>query len=149
MSYYDDDHTGPSTLALVDAVTGQEIADVNLGGSTDADDGLGAPSHAGGVSVQGDDVIVVDKGKVYTYSMSDIRDQQGGGTVRPTVAQDGPCGGSYSAMQGRQALPRRLRSQQALRLREGRLRHVAAGARRVRAGRGHRHTRQGAGRGGA
>ena len=98
MSYYDDDHTGPSTLALVDAVTGQEIADVNLGGSTDADDALGAPSHAGGVSVQGDDVVVVDKGKVYTYSMSDIRDQQGGGTVRPTDAQTVPAGGSYSAI---------------------------------------------------
>ncbi len=99
MSYYpDDDHTGPSTLALVDAVTGQEIADVDLGGSTDAADTLGAPSHAGGVSVQGDDVIVVDKGKVYTYSMSDIRDQQGGGTVRPTAVQPVGGGGSYSAV---------------------------------------------------
>ena len=98
MSYYDDDHAGPSTLALVDAVTGQEIGDVNLGGSTDASDTLGAPSHAGGVSVQGDDVIVVDKGKVYTYSMSDIRDQQGGGTVHPSAVQTVGGGGSYSAV---------------------------------------------------
>jgi len=98
MSYYDGDHSGPSTIALVDAVTGQEIADVNLGASTDAADTLGAPSHAGGVSVQGNDVIVVDKGKVYTYSMSDIRDQQGGGTVHPTVVQQVGGGGSYSAV---------------------------------------------------
>lgn len=99
MSYYpDDDHSGPSTLALVDAVTGQEIGDVNLGGSTDSSDELGAPSHAGGVSVQGDDVIVVDKGKVYTYSMSDIRGQQGGGTVHPSAVQTVGGGGSYSAV---------------------------------------------------
>ena len=99
MSYYpDDDHTGPATLALVDSVTGQEIGDVNLGGSTDDADTLGPPSHAGGVSVQGDDVIVVDKGKVYTYSMSDIRGQQTGGTVHPTAVQPVGGGGSYSAV---------------------------------------------------
>ena len=100
MSYYpDDDHTGPSTLALVDAVTGQEIADVDLGGvDRPRRHARRRPSHAGGVSVQGDDVIVVDKGKVYTYSMSDIRDQQGGGTVRPTASRPVGGGGSYSAV---------------------------------------------------
>ena len=80
------------------AVLGQEIGDVNLGGSTDASDTLGPPSHAGGVSVQGNEVIVVDKGKVYTYSMSDIRGQQDGATVHPTAVQTVPGGGSYSAV---------------------------------------------------
>ncbi|SEB77465.1 Excreted virulence factor EspC, type VII ESX diderm [Nocardioides exalbidus] len=91
MTYYSSDG---STIALVDSVTGQEIGDVDLGGTTTAD----APSHAGGVSVQGDDVIVVDKGRVYTYSMADIRDQQDGATVTPSSVQDVPGGGSYSAV---------------------------------------------------
>ncbi len=99
MSYYPDDTPdSPATLALVDGLTGQEIADVNLGGSADSDNPLG-PSHAGGVSVQGDHVIVVDKGRIYTYSMSDIRDQQAGATVHPTSVQDVPGGGSYCALQ--------------------------------------------------
>ena len=101
MSYYpDDDHPGPATLALVDAVTGQEIGDVNLAGVPDpfgGSTGTG-PSHAGGVSVQGDSVIVVDKGKVYTYSMSDIRRQQSGASVSATDVQTVPAGGSYSAI---------------------------------------------------
>lgn len=98
MTYYDAD--GRSTLALVDSVTGQEIGDVDLGGLPDpyADEPPPGPSHAGGVSVLGDDVIVVDKGKVYTYSMSDIRGQQGGGTVDAAQVQDVPSGGSYSAV---------------------------------------------------
>lgn len=94
MSYYTAD--GTATLALVDSVTGQEIGDVNLGGSASAANPDG-PSHAGGVSVNGDQVIVVDKGRVYTYSMSDIRDQEAGGTVRPSNVQ-GVTGGSYSAV---------------------------------------------------
>ena len=101
MSYYpDDDHPGPATLALVDAVTGQEIGEVNLAGVPDPFGGSTStgPSHAGGVSVQGDSVIVVDKGKVYTYSMSDIRRQQSGASVSATDVQTVPAGGSYSAI---------------------------------------------------
>jgi hypothetical protein len=98
MSYYTAD--GRSTLALVDSVTGREIGDVDLAGVDDpyADPPPRGPSHAGGVSVQGDDVIVVDKGKVYTYSMSDIRGQGSGGTVNAGTVQDVSDGGSYSAV---------------------------------------------------
>lgn len=92
MTYYTADET--SALALVDSVTGEEIGDINLGGNRSSD----GPSHAGGVSVQGDNVIVVDKGRVFTYSMSDIRAQQAGATVRPTTVQAVPGGGSYSAV---------------------------------------------------
>ena len=96
MSYYTED--GTSTLALVDAVTGQEIGDVNLGGQPTASSAPTGPSHAGGVSVQGDEVIVVDKGRVYTYSMADVRAQGEGGTVTPTYVQKVGGGGSYSAI---------------------------------------------------
>lgn len=98
MSYYTADET--STLAVVDAVTGKEIGDVNLSGLHDpyADPPNPGPSHAGGVSVQGDHVIVVDKGKVYSYSMSDIRGQDNGGSVHAASVQDVPDGGSYSAV---------------------------------------------------
>ncbi len=107
ISYYPDDHhSGPATIALVDATTGQEIGDVNLSGVDDpyADPPPRGPSHAGGVSVQGDEVIVVDKGRIYTYSMSDVRDQGTGGDVHATSVQDqvpggdAVKGGSYSAV---------------------------------------------------
>ena len=98
MSYYTPD--GTSTLALVDSVTGEEIGDVDLAGLYDpyADPPSPGPSHAGGVSVQGDEVVVVDKGKVYTYSMSELRGQKNGGTANATSVQDVPDGGSYSAI---------------------------------------------------
>lgn len=98
MSYYTAD--GTSTLALVDSVTGEEIGDVNLAGVHDpyADPPNPGPSHAGGVSVQGDEVVVVDKGKVYTYSMSELRGQRNGGTANASSVQDVPGGGSYSAI---------------------------------------------------
>ena len=98
MSYYTPD--GTSTLALVDSVTGEEIGDVDLAGLYDpyADPPSPGPSHAGGVSVQGDEVVVVDKGKVYTYSMSELRGQKNGGTANATSVQDVPAGGSYSAI---------------------------------------------------
>jgi hypothetical protein len=98
MSYYTAD--GTSTLARVDAVTGQEIGDVNLAGLDDpyADAPNPGPSHAGGVSVQGDHVLVVDKGIVYTYAMSDVRGQKDGGSVNATSVQEGVDGGSYSAV---------------------------------------------------
>jgi Excreted virulence factor EspC, type VII ESX diderm len=101
MSYYpDEDHHGPATLALVDSVTGREIGDVDLAGIRDpATERTGkGPSHAGGVSVQGDDVIVVDKGRVYTYSMSDIRAKRSGHAVGAISVQSVPAGGSYSAV---------------------------------------------------
>ena len=99
MSYYPDgDHPGPATLALVDAVTGQEIGDVDLAGVHDPSRVVRARAVArGGVSVQGDDVIVVDKGKVFTYSMSDIRAQASGTRSSATAVQS-----------VRQAVPTRL-----------------------------------------
>lgn len=97
ISYYPDgDHSGPATLALVDSVTGKEIGDVDLGGLPGST-GPDGPSHAGGVTVDGDDVIVVDKGRVFTYSMDDIRAQSNGETVKPSSVQD-VTGGSYSAV---------------------------------------------------
>jgi uncharacterized protein YukE len=96
MSYYTKD--GTSTLALVDAATGQEIGDVGLGAPPRGPLSDHGPQHAGGVSVSGDEVVVVDKGRVYTYSMSDLRAERGGGTVTPSSAQTVDEGGSYSAL---------------------------------------------------
>lgn len=97
ISYYPEDgDSGPATIALVDSVTGKEIGDVDLGGLAGST-GPDGPSHAGGVTVDGDDVIVVDKGRIFTYSMDDIRAQSNGDTVQPSSVQD-VTGGSYSAV---------------------------------------------------
>jgi len=90
-------------LALIDELTGKEKGEVTLGGTYYNDEGRpldgGIPTHAGGVSVDGDNVYVVDNGEVYTYSLSDIRRGGSGETVDQSAPpQKGMSGGSYSAV---------------------------------------------------
>lgn len=95
--YYTKD--GDSHLALIDEVTGREIGEVQLGGYDRPGQESGGPTHAGGVTVDGDDVYVVDNGEVYTYSLSDIRSRAPGETVTQSAPpQTGLDGGSYSTM---------------------------------------------------
>lgn len=94
-AYYKDLGNGEyaSYLAVIDAVTGKELTEVELGTSN----GQG-PTHAGGVSIEGDTVHVSDKGKLFSYSLSGIRGSAPG-TVVPQ--QDDPTthdGGSYSTI---------------------------------------------------
>lgn len=101
--YYDHDEGDPSVMALIDEVTGEKVGEVELGGVTPGAPGQegvdhGTPGHAGGVTVDGDNVYVTDKGKVYTYSLSDMRDSGPGATVQPQSVQTVANGGSYSAM---------------------------------------------------
>ncbi|MCW2736275.1 hypothetical protein [Nocardioides sp.] len=100
---YDQDDGDPSVMALIDEVTGEKVGEVKLGGVTPGALGQesvdhGTPGHAGGVTVDGDTVYVTDKGKVYTYSLSDMRDSGPGATVQPQSVQTVANGGSYSAM---------------------------------------------------
>lgn len=95
--YYTDDKK--SYLALIDEVTGQEIGEVRLGGYDGQESSSGGPTHAGGVSIDGDNVYVVDNGEVYTYSLADVRSRGAGETVPQSAPpQTGLQGGSYSAM---------------------------------------------------
>ncbi|PKH40649.1 hypothetical protein SAMN05192575_105267 [Nocardioides alpinus] len=101
--FYDQDDGDPSVMALIDEVTGEKVGEVKLGGVTPGalgqeDVDHGTPGHAGGVTVDGDTVYVTDKGKVYTYSLSDMRDSGPGATVQPQSVQTVDNGGSYSAM---------------------------------------------------
>lgn len=105
--YYDHDEGDPSVLALIDQLTGEKVGEVNLGGVPLDQSGLkdvdhGTPGHAGGVSVQGNNVYVTDyvdgQAKVYTYSLSDMRSAGRGETVQPQTVQTLPHGGSYSAV---------------------------------------------------
>lgn len=101
--YYDNDEGDPSVMALIDEVTGEKVGEVKLGGVTPGvlgQEGVdhGTPGHAGGVTVDGDKVYVTDKGTVYTYSLSDMRDSGPGSTVQPQSVQTVDNGGSYSAM---------------------------------------------------
>ena len=88
-SYYTKDgegHGDASYLALIDEATGAEVGEVTLGDThLDADGNPvsgGKPTHAGGVSVRGDDVYVVDNGEVYTYSLAALQAASHGETVR-------------------------------------------------------------------
>ncbi|RYB93696.1 hypothetical protein EUA93_04585 [Nocardioides oleivorans] len=102
--YYDKGDGDPSVMALIDEVTGQQVGEVNLGGVVPAagpdedPTDFGTPGHAGGVTVDGDNVYVTDKGRVYTYSLDDMRSAGAGGTVQPQSVQEVDSGGSYSAM---------------------------------------------------
>ena len=103
--YYTKDEEGhgkDSYLALIDEATGRETGEVKLGGAVD-DRGAplpgGHPTHAGGVTVDGDTVYVADNGRLYTYSLEAIRSAGPGETVPQTgKPQLGLQGGSYSAM---------------------------------------------------
>lgn len=98
---------GIAYLALIDEITGKKVGEVRLGGEfpipldnqgEERDLRPDRPEHAGGVSVDGDNVYVVDKGQVFTYSLQDLR----GGTADSKVEPVGPpqdvSGGSYSAV---------------------------------------------------
>ena len=106
-SYYTKDarHGDASYLALIDEATGAEVGEVTLGDThLDADGNPvsgGGPTHAGGVSVRGDDVYVVDNGEVYTYSLAALQAASHGETVpQKAPPQTGLDGGSYSAVKG-------------------------------------------------
>lgn len=93
-----------SYLAVVDEVTGRELGEVRLGEPVNArGEPLpgGKPTHAGGVTVDGDKVYVADNGKLFTYSLDAIRSAGRGATVpAASVQEDGISGGSYSAIKG-------------------------------------------------
>jgi hypothetical protein len=96
--YYSNDG---SYIALIDEATGRELSDVELGEYVD-ENGVtqpGLPTHAGGVSVDGDNVYVTDNGEVYSYSLKALRNASPGEPV-PQSAQPatGLDGGSYSAI---------------------------------------------------
>lgn len=97
--YYSPDGT---FIALIDEATGREIGEAQLGAHTDQfgnPTSGGLPTHAGGVTVDGDTVYVTDHGKVFTYSLTDLRDAQAGEPVPQSAPPaTGLQGGSYSAM---------------------------------------------------
>lgn len=101
-SYYTKD--GTSYLALIDEITGKKIGEVRLGGDFPVPETGGAapdrPNHAGGVSVQGDNVYVVDNGQVFTYSLQELRGGTADDKVDPVRPPQDVSGGSYSAIHG-------------------------------------------------
>lgn len=97
-AYYDDD--GPSTLAVVDEVTGTEITEVELGNLVTQDGRtveVDSPGHVGGVAIDGDHVYITDSNRVYQYSLSELRGAGPGETVNPTAPPQAVQKGSYSA----------------------------------------------------
>lgn len=96
-----------SFLAVIDPVSGQEVNEVQLGGSYLDEAGrpveVGQPTHAGGVTIDRNDpdkAYVADNGTLYTYSVSDLNNA----ASRTEVHQSGPPqeikGGSYTATDG-------------------------------------------------
>ena len=90
------------TLTVVDEITGNEVGEVQLGGDYRDEDGNlrsgDNPTHAGGVTVDGDNVYVTDNGTVFTYSLSDIRNGEAGGDpIDQSEAPQSVDGGSYTA----------------------------------------------------
>lgn len=66
-----------SQLTLVDEKTGMPSHQVQLVGKG----GSGAPSHSGGVAVQGGDVYVVGGGTIYRYDLEELRNARPGQQV--------------------------------------------------------------------
>lgn len=91
-AYYKDGE--PSVLAVVDEVTGKELTEVELGGYGYDDT---RPGHVGGVTVDGDSVYVTDSGKVYEYSLREIRAAGPGTTVEQVQRPTDVAASSYSA----------------------------------------------------
>lgn len=87
-------HGDPSVLAVIDEVTGKELTEVRLG--TYGDD-TSRPGHVGGVAVDGDRVYVTDSGKVYEYSLNEIRAAAPGMTVEQQQSPTYVQASSYSA----------------------------------------------------
>lgn len=105
-SYYHKNSDGDgdaSYLAIIDEITGRETGEVKLGSSVREDgvvqDGKYFPTHAGGVTVDGNNVYVVDNGEIYTYDLREIRTASPGDEVpQSRPRQSGLKGGSYSAI---------------------------------------------------
>lgn len=95
--YQDAEGRDPTHLALIDQLTGQEVGEVRLGEWQKGEQPTGPPSHAGGVTVVGNKVLVTDNGTLYTYSLDDIRRAGKGGTVPQAAPPQSLPGGSYSA----------------------------------------------------
>ena len=97
MTYYTPG--GHAVIALVDRVTGQEIADVTITGGHDPTTGPAKLGHAGGVTLNGDEVIVTDGGKIHTFSLEAIRTQRGHSPVSPISTSASPgVAGSYCTL---------------------------------------------------
>ncbi|MBM9458850.1 hypothetical protein JK386_02975 [Nocardioides sp. zg-536] len=84
----------PSVLAVVDEVTGTELTEVELGTYAQ---GETRPGHVGGVTVDGDSVYVTDGGRVYEYSLRDIRSSAPGRTVEQVRPPTEVAASSYAA----------------------------------------------------
>lgn len=65
-----------------------------------AEQGSRAPSHAGGVAVDGDVVYVTDRGRVFTYARSAILAAEPGAVVPQTAEPWKVRGGSYATVAG-------------------------------------------------
>jgi hypothetical protein len=81
-TYYKDGE--PSVLSVIDPRTGKEVNEVVLTAGVGEDGPLG---HAGGVTVDGDNVYVSSGGSVYTYSMEAISGASSGAEVDPSSSQ--------------------------------------------------------------
>lgn len=85
-AYYSKNGSG-SHLAFVDAATGAETHEVQLGGG----------GHVGGVTVVGGSVVVVSSGSIDTYDLGALRSAASGERVEPTTEQPLAEGTSYTA----------------------------------------------------
>jgi outer membrane protein assembly factor BamB len=96
-TYYKDGE--PAVLSVIDPNTGEEVNEVTL--SPGASDPTGSIGHAGGVTVDGDNVYVSSGGKIYTYSLEGIRGADEGGAVAPSApAADVDGHASYTTFHG-------------------------------------------------
>ena len=98
--YYTKDEGDLSSLSLIDEASGLELNQVNLGGEVSeggTTQDYGTPSHAGGVTVDGDHVYVTSDNQVWTYSLSEMRNAGSGAPVNPTAPPQSVSAGSYTA----------------------------------------------------
>ncbi|WP_157537067.1 hypothetical protein [Nocardioides sp. Root190] len=86
-----DDDVDDSQLSVIDDRTGEVVSQVQLNGWG----GAVPPQHSGGVAINGDRVFVVGGGKLYEYSMAEIREAGPGGAVTPVRTPD-DIGGATS-----------------------------------------------------
>lgn len=99
--YYDKD--GNSVVAMIDPRTGQEVADVDLGGFTDpSGDTHSTPGHAGGITVIGDTAYATHSSppQLVPYSVDGLQGAGNGGTVNASgtsidLVEDGTPGVDY------------------------------------------------------
>lgn len=100
-AYYTKASGDDSTMAVIDEASGEELTEVNLGGDLTADGitrEVDRPQHVGGVAVSGDSVYITDSGKVYEYSLKEMRNAAPGATVNPTAEPQPVAASSYSTI---------------------------------------------------